>query len=97
MANGHRNNITNMLGLKGFKVSDTREEEDAFVIEVHLNPTRQQFVPSVTQEIFTDTAKPNQERCCTHYSTERKYILRYMAGRDGSVSIAAAHLRRSLR
>ena len=31
-------NITNMLGLKGFKVSDTREEEDAFVIEVQVKP-----------------------------------------------------------
>ena len=38
MANGHKNNITNMLGLKGFKVSDTREEEDAFVIEVQVKP-----------------------------------------------------------
>jgi len=28
-----------------------------------LNPTRQQFVPSVTQRTSAGTAKPNQERC----------------------------------
>ncbi len=40
MANGHNNNITKMLGLKGFKISDTREEEDAFVIEVQVKPDK---------------------------------------------------------
>ena len=45
MANGHKNNITNMLGLKGFKVSDTREEEDAFVIEVQVKPNKTAVCP----------------------------------------------------
>lgn len=45
MANGHKNNITNMLGLKGFKVSDTREEEDAFVIEVQVKPDKTAVCP----------------------------------------------------
>jgi len=45
MANGHKNNITNMLGLKGFEVSDTREEEDAFVIEVQVKPDKTAVCP----------------------------------------------------
>jgi hypothetical protein len=34
-----------MLGLKGFKVSDTREEEDAFVIEVQVKPNKTAVCP----------------------------------------------------
>jgi len=33
------------LNLKAFKVSDTREEEDAFVIEVQVKPDRTAVCP----------------------------------------------------
>jgi len=52
MANGHKNNITKMLGLKGFKISDTREEEDAFVIEVQVKPDRTAVCPECNSKDF---------------------------------------------
>jgi|GEM_PF-4901642 len=38
MANGHKNNITNMLGLKGFRVSDTREEDIVRILTTGMFP-----------------------------------------------------------
>jgi len=52
MANDHNNNITKILGLKGFKISDTREEEDAFVIEVQVKPDRTAVCPECNSKDF---------------------------------------------
>jgi len=52
MANGHNNNITKILGLKGFKISDTREEEDAFVIEVQVKPDKTAVCPECNSKDF---------------------------------------------
>jgi len=65
MANGHKNNITNMLGLKGFKVSDTREEEDAFVIEVQVKPNKTAVCPECnSKDLYRELVKFLVEISC---------------------------------
>ena len=46
-----------------------------------LNPTRQQFVPSVTQKISTGTARPNQGRC-SHTLINGKKVYLEIHGRQ---------------
>jgi len=75
MANGHNNNITKMLGLKGFKISDTREEEeDAFVIEVQVKPDKTAVCPECSLKDLYRHGKAKPRKVLPHVNQRKESI-----------------------
>jgi len=69
-------NITNMLGLKGFKVSDTPEEEEAFVIEVQVKPNKTAVCPECSLKDLYRHGKAKPKKiflsCKREFKRQRK-------------------------